>query len=130
MEPKPKALNRREPAKSFRDLIVWQKAHALVLDIYRMSEPFPRREIFGMAAQVRSSSVSVPANIAEAWKKRSKADKARVLNIAQSSLEETRYYVILGHDLKYWDQGPLMPQVEEVSKMLDAYTNKVLGVEL
>lgn len=129
MEQKPKNSEVRKPAESFRDLIVWQKAHALVLEIYRLSDPFPAREIYGLAAQVRSSSDSVPANIAEAWKKRSKADKARVLNIAQGSLEETRYFVILGHDLKYWDQNRLMPQVEEVSKMLDSDTRKVLGWE-
>jgi four helix bundle protein len=77
---------KREPAKSFEDLIVWQKAHALVLAIYRMSDVLPKNEQYGLTSQLRRAAISVPANIAEGFKKRTKVDKARFMNIAQGSL--------------------------------------------
>lgn len=83
-------------ARRFEDLIVWQKAHQLVLAIYNYTESFPKQEIFGLTAQFRRASISVPANIAEGFKKKSKLDKMRFMNIAQGSLEECRYYLILG----------------------------------
>ncbi|MDQ3331145.1 MAG: four helix bundle protein, partial [Planctomycetota bacterium] len=89
----------REPARRFEDLIVWQKAHALVLTIYRTTESFPRTETYGLTSQLRRSAVSIPANIAEGFRKRGRSDKARFLNISQGSLEETRYYLILARDL-------------------------------
>jgi four helix bundle protein len=82
-------------ATTFQDLRVWQKAHEVVLDIYRLTAAFPREELFGLTAQVRRAAVSVPANIAEGFVKRGKSDKVRFYNIAQGSLEEVRYYLIL-----------------------------------
>jgi four helix bundle protein len=116
----------RVPAKSFQDLIVWQKAHQFVLDVYRLTEKFPKSEIYGLTAQLRRAAVSVPANIAEGFKKRGKADKARLMNIAQGSLEECRYYLILAHDLHYGDTTTLQIQLEEVSKLLEAYITAIL----
>ena len=116
----------REPAKSFQDLIVWQKAHQLALSIYRYSNNFPKTEVYGLTLQMRRAGVSVAANIAEGFKKRTKADKCRFMNIAQSSLEECRYYLILSKDLGYGDTSALMVQVEEVSKLLDAYYRSIL----
>jgi four helix bundle protein len=81
-----------KPAASFRDLIVWQKSHQLVLLIYQYSEEFPKKEMFGLTSQLRRAIISVPANIAEGFKKKGKLDKARFMNIAQGSLEECRYY--------------------------------------
>jgi len=115
-----------EPAKSFQDLIVWQKAHQFVLSIYRYSATFPKTEMYGLTLQLRRASVSVPANIAEGFKKRGNADKCRFMNIAQSSLEECRYYLILSKDLGYGDASPIMAQVEEVSKLLEAYYRSIL----
>jgi four helix bundle protein len=117
----------RVPAKSFQDLIVWQKAHQFVLDVYRLTEKFPKSEIYGLTAQLRRAAVSVPANIAEGFKKRGKADKARLMNIAQGSLEECRYYLILAHDLHYGDTTTLQIQLEEVSKLLEAYITAILN---
>src|SRR6478736_5991607 len=108
----------RIPAKSFKDLIVWQKAHRLVLDVYKLTRSFPKEEIYGLTSQFRRSSVSVAANIAEAFKKRSNLDKARILNIAQGSLSETEYYVILVSDLNYGDTNNFNEQIEEVSRLL------------
>lgn len=82
-------------AQTFEDLLVWQKAHAWVLGVYRFSEGFPKQEMFGLTSQLRRAAVSVPANIAEGFRKRGDADKARFYNIAQGSLEECRYYLIL-----------------------------------
>jgi four helix bundle protein len=72
---------RRAPAKSFEQLIVWQKAPQLVLGVYRFTENFPRSETYGLTSQLRRAAVSVPANIAEGFKKRGRADKVRYLNI-------------------------------------------------
>ena len=79
------------PAKSFEDLVVWQKAHRLDLDVYRATQRFPSEERFGLTSPLRRSAVSVAANIAEGFKKKGKPDKIRFMNIAQASLEETRY---------------------------------------
>ena len=116
----------RPPAKSFEDLVVWQKAHQLVLGVYRFTESFPNKELFGLTSQLRRAAVSVSANIAEGFKKRGKADKARFLNIAQGSLEECRYYLILSTDLKYGDSADLKLQLAEVSKLLEAYVRAIL----
>ena len=111
----------RLPARSFQDLIVWQKAHVFVLAVYRISKNFPREEIYGLTSQFRRAAVSIPANIAEGFKKRGDMDKARFMNIAQGSLEECRYYLILTSDLGYGDTHQLMQQLEEVSKLLTSY---------
>lgn len=111
----------RAPAKTFRDLIVWQKAHLLVLALYRFSDCFPKSEVYGLASQMRRAAVSVPANIAEGFKKTGRADKARFMNTAQGSLEECRYYLILAADLGYGEADKLQNQLDEVSRLLDAY---------
>jgi four helix bundle protein len=87
------------PAKSFQDLLVWQKAHRLVLEVYRPTKTFPRDEQYGLTSQMRRAAVSIPANIAEGFKRKGRADKGRFINTAQASLEETRYYLILARDL-------------------------------
>ena len=118
---------KREPAKTFRDLIVWQKAHLFVLAVYKYSENFPKAETYGLASQLRRAAVSIPANIAEGFKKKGKADKGRFMNIAQGSLEECRYYLILAKDLGYGDTSELTMQLEEVSKLLEAYASVILN---
>lgn len=115
------------PAKNFEHLIVWQKAHQFVLELYRFTEKFPRNETYGLVSQARRAAVSVPANIAEGFKKRGRADKVRFLNIAQGSLEECRYYLILAKDLNYGDPAKLKPILEETSKLLEAYAAKILA---
>ncbi len=115
----------KTPAKSFQDLIVWQKAHQFVLAIYRFSDNFPQKEIYGLTSQLRRAAISIPANIAEGFKKRGIADKVRFMNISQGSLEECRYYLILTRDLGYGDSLGLMSQLEEVSKLLEAYSTSI-----
>jgi four helix bundle protein len=115
----------RVASRSFEDLIVWQKAHKFVLSAYRYTDSFPQKEIYGLTSQFRRAAVSIPANIAEGYKKKSKIDKARFMNIAQGS--QCRYYLILAKDLGYGDISHLMPQLEEVSKMLEKYNAAILA---
>jgi four helix bundle protein len=75
-----------EPAKSFQDLIVWQKAHQFVLEIYQMANNFPKNELFGITQQLRRAAISIPANISEGFRKNGKLDKLRFFNIAQGSI--------------------------------------------
>jgi len=114
-----------EKAKDFTDLIVWQKAHKFVLSAYHLSESFPKNELYGLTSQLRRAAVSVPANIAEGFKKRSKLEKARFMNIAQGSLEECHYYLILAKDLGVGDTNTLLMQIEEVGKMLTGYITAI-----
>ncbi len=103
----------------FEDLFVWQKAHQLALEIYRTSQKFPSEERFGLISQMRRASVSVPANIAEGFKKHGNKDKINFYNIAQGSLEELRYYIILAKDLNYLtNTDNINNLIEEISKML------------
>ena len=118
----------RAPAQRFEDLIVWQKSHAVTLAVYRTTLDFPRHELYGLTAQMRRAAVSVAANIAEGFKRRSKADKARVMNIAQGSLEELRYDFVLARDLDYWKQ-PRFAEVDEVGRLLTAYIRSLVGTE-
>jgi four helix bundle protein len=83
--------------------------------------------MFGLTSQIRRSSVSIAANIVEGYKKKGKLDKLRFFNIAQGSLEETRYYLILAKDLKYHDTKELLNSIEEISKMLNSYCNKIIS---
>jgi len=115
------------PAKNFQDLIVWQKAHQLVLSIYLFSNTLPKYEIYGLTSQIRRAVISIPANIAEGFKKKTKPDKVKFMNISQGSLEECRYYLIMAKDLGYGDTSQLMPKLEEVSKLLEAYTASILN---
>jgi four helix bundle protein len=115
------------PAKRFEDLVVWQKAHQFVLATYRLSRTFPRSETYGLSSQFRRAAVSIAANIAEGFKKRGKADKIRFYNIAQGSLEESRYYLILAKDLEYGDVSELRQMIEEISKLLEAYSQAILN---
>ena len=117
---------RRLPARNFQDLIVWQKAHQFVLGVYRLSKNFPREEVYGLTSQFRRSAISIPANIAEGFKKTGRPDKARFMNVAQGSLEECRYYLLLINDLGYGEITELRGQLEEVSKLLGSYTRAIL----
>ena len=117
----------RDPAGTFEDLVVWQKAHQFVIAVYRLSRTFPRSETYGLSSQFRRAAVSVAANIAEGFRKRGKADKLRFLNIAQGSLEESRYYLILARDLDYGDVSELQAVLAEVSKLLEAYSQAILN---
>jgi four helix bundle protein len=116
----------RRPAQSFRDLLVWQKAHRFVLAIYEFTSHLPKQETYGLSLQMRRAAVSIPANIAEGFRKRSRPDKARFMNMAEGSVEESRYYLILAQDLAYGRTEELMSSLEEVSRLLNAYSSAIL----
>ena len=115
----------RQPAKRFEDLVVWQKAHCLVLAVYRYSAAFPKAEVYGLTSQIRRAAVSVPANIAEGFKRRNRPEKVRFLNIAQGSLEEVRYFLILAADLQYGACDALKSQLVEVARLLEALVRSI-----
>ena len=115
---------------SFEDLRAWQKAYLFVLAVYMATRKFPAEERFGLCSQFQRAAVSVPANIAEGYKKIGKADKLRFLNIAQGSIEECRCYVHLSKDLGYIDDAVyvnLKSKLEEASKFLNAYCKGIIN---
>lgn len=113
--------------QKFQELIVWQKAYLFVLEVYKYIKLFPKDEVYALSSQFKRAAVSIPANIAEGYKKRGKADKARFMNIAQGSLEECQYYLILSYDLGYGENEQLRLLLHEVSKMLESYSQKILN---
>lgn len=113
---------------SFEDLIVWQKAHQFVLAAYKLTKEFPKEEIYGLTSQFRRASISIAANIAEGYKKKGVKDKLRFYNIAQGSLEECRYFLILTKDLEYAKSIKTESDLLiEVSKMLNAYCKSIIS---
>jgi len=114
-----------EKSKSFTDLIVWQKAHEFVLSVYKLTTDFPKNETYGLVSQFRRAAVSIPANIAEGFVKKGKADKLRFYNIAQGSIQECKYYIILVNDLNYLNNSELIEKVDEVAKLLQSYINSI-----
>ena len=115
-------------SNSFQDLIAWQAAHKFVLSVYGATSRFPKHERFALSPQFERAAVSIAANIAEGYRKMSKADKLRFMNIAQGSLEECRYYIILSHDLRYIDDVAfrlLNANIEDTSRLLNAYSRKI-----
>jgi len=114
-------MESKKPSKSFKELIVWQKAHQLVLNVYRATKHFPKEEMYGLTSQLRRASVSVAANIAEGYKKKGIADKLRYMNIAQGSLSESDYHLLLANDLEYFDTKGLLKDIDEVGRLLESY---------
>ena len=117
-------------SRDFRNLQVWQKAHALVLGVYERTKEFPKVEMFGLTSQMRKAAVSIPANMAEGCGRGSPAELARFMDIAHGSASELSYYFILGRDLKYLqpNEADLLDLgVDEVKRMLAAYTNRIRG---
>lgn len=112
----------RGAAKNFQELLVWQKAHQLVLAVYRLTDAFPKHELFALTSQLRRAVVSVPANVAEGFRKRGLKDKIRFFNTAEGSLEEVQYYFILARDLGYADTQLLTEQANEVGRLLESYS--------
>ena len=98
-----------------------------MLAVYRFTAGFPRPETYGLSLQMRRAAVSVAANIAEGFAKRSQAEKARFLNVAEGSVEESRHFLILAQDLGYGQTPDLMRLLEEVSRLLNTYTRTLLA---
>ena len=115
---------------SFEQIIAWQRAHRFTILVYQMTKNFPEDERFGLVSQFRRAAVSVEANIAEGYKKLSKADKLRFLNISEGSLAECRNYIILSRDLGFISEEQhdmLYVAIEEASKLLTSYCKGIIN---
>jgi four helix bundle protein len=116
-----------QKTKSFEELVVWQKAHEFVLLVYKTTETFPKHEVYGLSSQFRRAAVSIAANIAEGYKKKDYKNKIHFFNTAHSSLEECRYYIILSTDLGYQNDTRLPDLINEVARLLTAYSKTILS---
>jgi four helix bundle protein len=108
--------------KHWKDLLVWQKSHELVLSVYRITGSFPKTEQYGIVDQLKRASTSVPANIVEGHSRNSQKDFLRFLYIARGSIEELRYFLLLSKDLAYIPENiycELENNCEQVSKLLN-----------
>lgn len=116
--------------QDFRNLKVWEKAHALTLDIYRLTRSFPSDERFGLTAQLRRSCASIAANLAEGCARTGDNDFARFVCIAAGSASETDYHLLLARDLEYLEESvyrSLFEQISEVKKMLNSFERTLRG---
>jgi four helix bundle protein len=112
--------------KTFEELIVWEKAHEFVLRVYEYTTLFPRHELFGLSSQFRRAAVSIPANIAEGYRKSGMKDKIRFYNIAEGSINECSYYLRLASDLHYGENDKMNMLLIEVSELIRAYAKNVV----
>jgi len=105
--------------KSFKDLIVWQKAYRLVLEVYKITKDFPKSETYGLAQQMRRAAVSLPSNIAEGYGRRHKTEYKQFLSIAYGSLSELETQYLLSIDLGYTKKSDIIENLlKEVGSML------------
>jgi four helix bundle protein len=114
--------------KDFHELKVWQKAHAMTLEIYRVTAPFPREELYGLTSQLRRASASIAANLAEGCGRSGDAEFARFCSIAMGSASEVEYHLLLARDLKLLKPGEyeeLAPRATELKRMLTALLQKL-----
>ena len=112
----------------YADLKVWQRSHALVLEVYRLTSTFPGDERFGLTSQLRRAASSVPSNIAEGSKRAHRKDYARFLNIAEGSAAELEYFVILARDLGFLERERsvgVLAEIDELARMIYALRQRV-----
>ncbi len=112
----------------FTELKVWQQSHQLVLAVYRVSKGFPTEERFGLLSQLRRAALSVPTNIVEGSKRSGSKDYARFLNIAEGSLAETEYLMMVCRDLHYLkdeDASSILTEIRVIAAMLHNLRSKV-----
>lgn len=114
---------------NFEQLQLWQLAHEFVLDVYSLSNSFPKEELFGITSQLKRAAISIPANIAEGYRKTGAKDKLRFYNVAYGSAGECRYYIILIKDLEYIKietYQTLINKIDNISKLINAYSNGII----
>lgn len=113
--------------QDYKNLQVWQKAHILVLELYKLTQVLPKEETFGIKSQLRRAAVSIPANLAEGCGKITSKDTANFFQIALGSLHETEYYILLSKDLAYIslaDYEFATQSINEVKAMLISLIKK------
>lgn len=114
--------------QNYQDLNVWQKSHQLVLEVYQITNQFPKNEMFGLTSQMRRASVSIPANLAEGCGKKGTNDIANFFQISLGSLHETEYYLLLSKDLQYITNEVFESrnaEIKEIKAMLVSLIKKV-----
>jgi len=114
--------------RDFRELKVWEKAHRLTLQVYRITKNFLSDEQFGLTVQLRRAAASVPTNIAEGCGRDSERELARFMSIAGGSASEVEYQLLLACDLNYIQDEiyrELNQQVNEVKRMLNSFIQKL-----
>jgi four helix bundle protein len=114
--------------KDYRTLQVWQRSHALTLEIYAHSKRFPKEELFGLTSQLRRCCSSIPANLAEGCGRDSDAELKRFVDIAHGSASEAEYFLLLAAELGYLDPAVhprLSCEIAELKKMLGALARKL-----
>ena len=114
--------------ENFDKLLVWQRAHSLVLKIYEVTNNFPKEEIWGLTSQIRRAAVSVPSNIVEGKARGSRKDFKRFLLVARGSLEEVKYQSLLAKELKYMNDEQyeeITVMIEDVGRLLGGMIRKV-----
>lgn len=113
---------------TFKDLKVWQKAHSLVLEVYKITKTFPAEERYGLVSQMRRSAISIPTNIVEGNKRRSRKEYLYFLNLAHASLEETKYHILLSRDLDLLEEEfvELNQLCDEVGRMINGLQRSLI----
>ncbi|SDI51499.1 four helix bundle protein [Chryseobacterium jejuense] len=107
---------------NFKDLLVWQKSIDFVTEIYRITEVFPKNEVYGLISQIRRAAVSIPSNIAEGNSRRSKLDYLQFLKISRGSRAEVETQLIISKNLKFLNEEDylkLNQEIIEIMKMLN-----------
>jgi|ERR1051326_3571746 four helix bundle protein len=110
--------------QTFSEIIAWRKSHELVLAVYQLTAKYPKHELFGLISQSRRCAVSIPSNIAEGFKRRSKNDSIHFYNMAEASLEELKYQILLARDLKYITEveyNEALELAEEVRRLINGW---------
>jgi four helix bundle protein len=114
--------------KDYRTLLVWQRSHALTLEVYSLTKRFPKEELFGLTSQLRRCCSSIPANLAEGCGRDSDAELKRFVDIAHGSASEAEYFLLLACELRYLDATAyksLAGKIAELKKMLGALARKL-----
>lgn len=102
----------------FQDLKVWQRSHTLALEVHRLTSSFPKSEQFGLTSQIRRAALSIPTNIAEGSKRRTRPEYARFLNIAEGSTAEVEYLAIFSRDVGSSPKNPRPGLFKKLPKSL------------
>jgi len=116
------------PIKSFKDLIVWQEGHVLVIEIYKITKTFPKDELFGLTNQIRRASVSITSNISEGFNRNSQKEKLQFYFIALGSLAEVQNQVIVARDIGYLSlelSAKIEAQITVIQKLLNGLIKKI-----
>jgi four helix bundle protein len=114
--------------RNFKDLVVWEKAHALTLELYQATRTFPKEELYGITSQIRRAAALIGANLAEGCGRRTDGEFGRFLLIAMGSASELTYHLLLARDLKLLNETDYVcmdGQLTEVRRMLTSLTMKV-----